>query len=344
MARALDAARVPSALIDLRLPCKNQMSDTTFAARLQDAAPHQVNVIHVDPPGMSDLDHHHGPALRRGKYTVGYWAWELPEFPDAWVSHAEFCDEVWAPSRFAADAMAAKLPVPVLTMPHAISFERPTGNSRAEFGLPRDQFLFLFLYDLNSYSARKNPAAVLEAFRLSGLAGRGAALVIKVQNAAANPADFERLRSATAELPATTLIDATLSRRQIYELQNSCDCFVSLHRSEGFGLAVAECMYLGKPVICTDWSATAEFVDSTNGCPVRARTITLETSHGPYSKGQTWAEPDIAHAADWMQQLFADRDLASRLGNAARRTIETRFSPATVGAAYRRRLEAIASW
>jgi glycosyltransferase involved in cell wall biosynthesis len=123
-----------------------------------------------------------------------------------------------------------------------------------------------------------------------------------------------------------------------------CDCFVSLHRSEGFGLAIAESMYLGKPVIATDWSASAEFLNATNGCPVRAETVVLDRNHGPYAKGQTWAAPDVAHAAEWMQRLHADRALGVRLGAAGRATIERDFSPAAIGARYRRRLEAIAGW
>jgi glycosyltransferase involved in cell wall biosynthesis len=343
-AKAADAAGLPSALVDLRLPCKNPQTDDTFSARLQPTNPHPVNVVHVDAPGMRDLDHHHGDDFRRGKYTIGYWAWELPDFPDAWVQYADYCDEIWAPSRFAAEAIAEKVAVPVLAMPHAISFARPAGDFRAKFGLPADRFLFLFLYDLNSYSERKNPAAVLESFRRSGLAGRGASLVIKVHNAAANPADFARLQAAAAELPGTVLINATLSRSDLYALESACDCFVSLHRSEGFGLAVAESMYLGKPVIATDWSATAEFVDQTNGCPVRATLVTLDRNHGPYAKGQIWAEPDVDHAAEWMRRLAGDPALAARLGSAARHTIETRFSPAVIGARYKRRLQAIAGW
>jgi glycosyltransferase involved in cell wall biosynthesis len=119
---------------------------------------------------------------------------------------------------------------------------------------------------------------------------------------------------------------------------------VSLHRSEGFGLAVAEAMYLGKPVISTDWSATSEFVNASNGCPVRAPLVTLERNHGPYAKGSTWADPDPAHAAEPMRRLFADPALCARLGAAARATIESRFSPAAIGTRYRRRLEVIATF
>ena len=347
MVRAADAAAIPTALVPLKLNCKNRLGDQTYAGRLQDSNPHDVNVIHVDPPASRDLDHHHGKGFRAGKYNIAYFAWELPEFPDAWVSSFDYFDEIWCPSEFTSAAIALKSPLPVLTMPHAIGFDRPSASRtelRARFGLPANEFLFLTLFDLNSYSARKNPRAVIEAFRQSGLAGKGAALVVKVQNVHGNEADFAALQASVQDLPGTALLTETLPRADIYALEAACDCFVSLHRSEGFGLAVAECMALGKPVISTDWSATAEFVTSENGCPVRAHLVTLERSHGPYAKGSTWADPDPTHAADHMRRLFGDRQLAERLGNAARETIRARFSPAVIGARYRRRLESIATF
>ena len=346
MIRAADAAGLATALVPLKLNCKNRLGDLTYAARLQDDNPHPVNVVHVDPPASRDLDHHHGAGFRAGRYNIAYFAWELPEFPDAWAPAFDYYDEVWCPSDFCTAAIAMKSPHPVLTMPHAISFERPTGSTaelRARFGLPADRFLFLTLFDLNSYAARKNPGAVLDAFARAALPA-SAGLVIKVQNVAGNERDFELLQVRVRELPGTVLLTETLARAEVYALEAACDCFVSLHRSEGFGLAVAEAMFLGKPVISTDWSATAEFVNATNGCPVRARPVVLEQNHGPYAKGATWAEPDIEHAAEWMRRLHADRELGGRLGRAARETIETRFSPAVIGARYRKRLESIATF
>jgi len=341
MLRAADAAAIPSAAVPLRLPCKNSSNHTEFAARLTESNPHAVNVFHIDPPVSGDIDHHHGPAFRKDRHNIGYWAWELPEFPEAWTPAFEYFDEIWCPSDFVREAVAEKSPVPVLTMPHAVSFPTPEGDGRARFGLPKDRFLFLFLYDLNSYSARKNPQAVLRAFELSGLAGKGAALVIKVHNVKGNETDFAALHEAVAGLPDTRLIAETLSLPEVHLLEASCDAFVSLHRSEGFGLAVAESMLLGKPVIATDWSATSEFLSEENGCPVRCQVVPLERSHGPYGKGSHWAEPDAEHAAWNMRRLFADHALARRLGENARATIQARFSPEVIGARYRRRLEAI---
>lgn len=347
MVRAADAAAIPAALVPLKLNCKNRLGDQTYAARLQETNPHGVNVVHLDPPASRDIAHHHGADFLAGKYNVAYFAWELPEFPDAWVPSLDYYDEIWCPSDFTTAAIALKSPVPVLTMPHAIAFASPTEGTaalRARLGLPADRFLFLSLFDLNSYAERKNPHAVIAAFRQSGLAGAGAALVLKVQNVAGNEADFAALRESVRDLPGTVLLTQTFSRADIYALEAACDCFVSLHRAEGFGLAVAECMLLGRPVISTDWSATAEFVTPDNGCPVRAPLITLTRNHGPYAKGSTWADPDPAHAAAHMRRLFADRTLAATLGAAARATIAARFSPAVIGARYRRRLEAIATF
>ena len=164
-----------------------------------------------------------------------------------------------------------------------------------------------------------------------------------MQNADTNASDYNALVDSVRDIPGTVIIKHTLSRADVYALESACDCFVSLHRSEGFGLAVAECMYLGKPVIATDWSATSEYLNAGNGLPVRYSLVQLQENHGPYSKGSTWAEPDIGHAAQLMQQVASSPAEASRIGAAARRTIEERFSPAVIGALYRRRLEAIAS-
>jgi glycosyltransferase involved in cell wall biosynthesis len=344
MVKACDAVGLPVSVVPLKLNCKNQHGDDTLLNRVSAGNPQPINVVHIDAPQSSDIEHHHGEAFRAGKYNIGYWAWELPEFPDGWIQHANYFDEIWTPSNFVRDSIGAKLRLSVHTMPHAIEFSRPAGNFREKFGLPEKKFLFLFIYDLNSYSERKNPRATLAAWRKAYGDSGETGLVIKVQNKADNYGDWSRLNDEVAGMPGVTLLSETLKRSDVYELQSACDSFVSLHRSEGFGLAVAESMYLGKPVISTDWSATAEFVNSGNGCPARCNLIALERTVGPYEKGQIWADADVDHAAWLMKQLSSDPALSERLGTAARRTIEERFSPAVIGRRYRRRLDAIATW
>ncbi len=344
MARACDAVGLPAALVDLRLNCLNPPVDDTYASRFQAENPHPVNVFHLDAPQSEEIDHHHGPEFRRGRYNVGYWAWELPDFPDPWVRQHRYFDEIWCPSEFTRAAIAAKVPKPVLAMPHAIDFPVPAGSVRAKFGLPEGVFLFLFIYDFNSTQERKNPGAVIQAFRRAFPGGGPVGLVIKAQNPTRHPAALAALEAELAGLANTVLLNRTLSRAEVYELQQSCDCFVSLHRAEGFGLNVAEAMFLGKPVIATDWSGTAEFVNDTNGCPVKHRLVRLERDYGPYGRGQVWADPDLDHGAFWMQRLVADETLRQRLGAQAAADIRRLFSPQAVGRRYARRLQMFSLW
>ncbi len=344
MARATAAAEMPHALVDMKLPCLNRMGDNTYAAKLQSTNPYRVNVFHIDPPVSGDIDHHHGVPFRRDRHNVAYWAWELPEFPDAWVDAVQYYDEVWCPSAFVRDAIAAKVPLPVLVMPHAIDFAPPIGGQKPRFSLPEDRICFLFLYDLNSYQERKNPHAVIDAYRAAFPDEHGVQLVIKTQNPERNPEAYHKLKTALNGLEHTTLIAETLSREDVHNLEAACDAFVSLHRSEGFGLAVAECMFLGKPVISTDWSATAEFVSGETGYPVPFDLIELSETHGPYEKGQIWANPRIEAAADLMQHVVQHPGEARRRGARAAAYIREHYSPAAIGRRYANRLAASRLW
>lgn len=344
MARAVAATDLPHALVDMKLPCLNRMGDSTYSAQLQSTNPYRVNVFHIDPPVSGDIDHHHGDTFRHDRHNVAYWAWELPEFPDQWVDACQYYDEIWCPSAFVRDAIAAKVPLPVQVMPHAIDFRLPGGDQRPRFDLPSDRCTFLFLYDLNSYQERKNPHAVIRAYREAFPDESGVQLVIKTQNPDRNPEAFAELQRALAGLKHTTLIARTLSREDVHNLESACDAFVSLHRSEGFGLAVAEAMFLGKPVISTDWSATAEFVNAQNGYPVPYDLIELTESHGPYERGQIWADPRVEAAAQWMQEIATHPDRARQRGEQAARDMREHYSPAAIGRRYAKRIEAMTLW
>jgi glycosyltransferase involved in cell wall biosynthesis len=341
-AAAAEAARIPLALVDFRVGCSSRSGDARFADRLSGENPHPVNLIHVNadqlPVAFSQL----GQAFFEHHYNIGFWHWELPQFPDEWLGSFAPLQEVWVPSRFVMDAVGEKSPLPVVRMPHAVAFDVPADANRERFGLAPRDFLFLTMYDMHSVQERKNPEAVVESFRRAFPDGRGAGLVVKLMNSTSEPGDFERLRERLRGVPGVQLIAETLSRRDVYGLESVCDCFVSLHRSEGFGLGLAESMYLGKPAIGTDWSGNTDFMDETNSCPVRCSLVRLERDFGPYRAGQVWADPDLDHAAWWMRRLVEDVALRRRLGAAGRETIRTRFSPEAVGRRYQNRLALLA--
>jgi glycosyltransferase involved in cell wall biosynthesis len=283
-----------------------------------------------------------GAAFFRGRYNIGFWHWELPEFPDSWLDGFKLVDEVWAPTEFVVESISRKSPVPVVRMPHAIQVQVDRSARRADFGLPDRPFLFLTMYDTHSFQARKNPAAVIEAFRQAFPNPGDVGLVVKINNPASKRQDLAALRAQLADVRGVTVIDRILTRQEVNDLENLCDCYVSLHRSEGFGLGLAESMYLGKPVIGTDWSGNRDFMDATNSCPVRCSLVRLDEDHGPYNRGQVWADPDIEHAAWYMRRILHERAWAQELAQRGQDTIRSRFSPQAVGRLYAERLSALA--
>jgi glycosyltransferase involved in cell wall biosynthesis len=267
--------------------------------------------------------------------TIGCWHWELPELPDVYVPSAEPFDELWAPSLFIQSALASKLTIPVVHMPHGIEVTEVEPCTPQELGVPPDHFTFLCMFDFDSIAQRKNPMGAIDAFQRAFPDPSRTALLIKTTGAERHRDAYEALRGR----PGVHLIDQTLSRARTNGLVAACDAVVSLHRSEGFGLVLAEAMYFGKPVIATGWSGNMDFMNSGNSCPVAFDLVTLDRAHGPYAAGQQWAEPDVGDAARHMRRIVEDDAHRAQIGARAMHTIRTHFSPAAAGTRYRKRLE-----
>jgi glycosyltransferase involved in cell wall biosynthesis len=278
------------------------------------------------------------------RYRIGFWHWEQPILPLRFHDAFAEVDELWVPSTFIQEAIGPVAPVPVVKIPHAVRFAPTPGVNRAAFGLPQDKCLVLVMYDFQSFQERKNPQAAIAAFRQAKATEPSLALVIKTINSQHYQRERQKLQEALHDVPDVTFIDAALTRQQAWDLEMCCDILLSLHRAEGFGLILAEMMYLGKSVVATGWSANMDFMDESNSLPVAFELKPLPRPIGPYEAGIPWAEPDIDHAAAALRRLVTDRDLAARLGQNARETIRRTLDPQVVGARVRQRLDIIERW
>jgi glycosyltransferase involved in cell wall biosynthesis len=218
-------------------------------------------------------------------------------------------------------------------------------RGRRDFGIPESAFAFLFLFDLRSYSSRKNPEAAVEAFRrlVEARPASHAVLVLKVAGAQTNPKEMDRLRELLSPLGSRVVLmtrEATDSETK--NLIRCCDVFVSLHRSEGYGRGLAEAMAFGRPVIGTAYSGNLEFMTSKNSCLVGYDLVPVAQDAYPFWAGQVWADAHVDEAADWMVRLLDDEELARSIGNAGRRTVACRLSYAACGLRMRDRLATIA--
>jgi glycosyltransferase involved in cell wall biosynthesis len=335
--RAINTLACPYVLNNLETKIRHQ--DRTFGA-FSDDNPYQINLVHVNADQFPLFLIERGFEYFRGKYNIGAWVWELPELPKKWRILTKYFDEIWTPSTFCSRAISLNCDIPVITVPYSISVDNVRQVDRSYFGLKDDTFVFLFMFDMLSCFERKNPLATIESFRAAFSANDNARLVLKIVNSDSNPEAVARITRAVRGLNVT-VIDTYIDKDEVHALMSLCDCYVSLHRSEGFGFTLAECMYLKKPVIATAYSGNIDFMTEENSFPVRYDLIKLKEDYGPYKKGAAWAEPDISHAAELMRFTYENREQALAKGEIAAQHIRTNLSPAAVGSIIAKRINAI---
>ena len=283
-----------------------------------------------------------GEVLAR-RPTIGQWAWETDVLPPEWLPAFQFVEEIWAFSRFVADNLARVAPVPVVVVPMAVTVPDTSGVQLPIRIARDDRFTFLFMFDFFSTARRKNPEGLIDAFARAFAEGEGPRLLLKTINGRFRPDAEAELRRRADEHPDIELIDAYLDPAENAALLARADCYVSLHRSEGFGLTVAESMALGTPVIATGYSGNIDFTTAQNSYLVQWTPTRVGPGCEIYPADGTWAQPDLDHAAELMRRVWQRPEEARGKAERARADIQRLYAPDVVGRVARARLERLAS-
>jgi glycosyltransferase involved in cell wall biosynthesis/SAM-dependent methyltransferase len=347
--QALHEAGVPvrTTTVDVNLPdvvapdgSRAQIKTTDFAdLHVEGELP--FNLICVNAPELPAFHAELGEEFFRDRYTIGVWAWEVDVVPPSWDRAFALVDEIWVYSAYVHEILSHVSPVPVVRVPLPI-VAPPAGGDIGDLHIA-DGFTFLFLFDFYSTLARKNPLGLVEAFRRAFAPGEGPRLVLKSHNGDFKPEKLAMLRDAIGDRTDIQLVDRFLSGEQMAALMRRADCYVSLHRAEGFGLTLGESMALGKPVIATGFSANLDFMTAENSYLVRHTEVAVGPEGENYPAQGTWAEPDLDHAAALMREVWEHQDEARARGERARREIAEHFSLEAVGEAARARLRRLAA-
>jgi glycosyltransferase involved in cell wall biosynthesis len=337
-ARALEAAGVT---VQWRnLPLNTHVNDQPVPPPL--AEPAAIDLIHTNPNVLRQTDGLMERLELAAPLRLGYWAWELEAFPIGWEVGFQGLDQLWCPSAFAAEALALRSPVPVSPLPHLIDWRRADRLAARRLSLlPRAQarpFVVLFCFDFWSTVARKNPYGVVDAFQQAFPPGHAARLVLKISSAEQFPDAMATLRERCCGDPRIELIDRHLSAHAMDELLVLADVLLSLHRSEGFGLTLAEAMAAALPVIATGYSGNLAFMAPGEAKLVPYTLVTIADTQGDYPRGCRWAEPDGEWAARALRRLADEPAEHAALAVAGRRGVQARLGAEQLAGVVRQRL------
>lgn len=321
-ARALIRSDVNVSLFDVDLGLAHAWEDKSLDAWIDSQVPHPVSIIFINPDHLQPALEQIGTKRMEGRRLVACWFWELEVVPRDWIEAIEHVDAIMVASEFIEQAFRRVTSKPVFRVPLPVGDVVDSGLQRHDFGLDDGKFVFLTTFDFSSWIARKNPFAVLRAFTAAFPAERDdVCLMVKSSNGFRHFDKFRELLEISRADPRIVIRDEVIERAHLHALQRCCDAYVSLHRSEGFGLGLAECMLIGKPVIATAWSGNMEFMTPQNSCLVGYRMVDVGPGEYPWGEGQRWAEADVSEAAAWMRRLADKPALACQVGAAARASV-----------------------
>lgn len=277
----------------------------TFPPIATPKAKADIVIIHQNADALRNFFHLVSPEILDDVYTIGIWVWELAAFNPSWIENFAAFDEIWAPSRFSADAFACLAPpaLPIVTIPHVVGSAHENARfGRSHFGIPEDAFAFLYAFDASSGMDRKNPEALLKAFTAAFGDAADVVLVMKCHSTGHASKRLAEIRRF-ADRGNIMLIDNLLDDEENLSLKEICDAFVSPHRSEGFGLNIAEMMSLGKPVVVTGYSGNLDFCNEQNSFLIDYDLVEVSDLAGPYPRGYVWADPKHDSLVDQLKAV-----------------------------------------
>lgn len=278
-----------------------------------------VRIFHLNPPMVPPAIFSIGFKAYKQSYNIGYWAWELEDIPAEWRAALKYVNAVMTPSEFTSRAIRKHTHKPVVTVPHPVSYnlQGANGDLRTKLNIPESTFLISSIFSFGSALERKNPQSLIACFKQAFNHDEDVMLVLKSNSGSAD--EKKLITDLIGDDQRIRLIDESWSRGDILGLTQSSDLYASFHRSEGFGLTLAEALLLNTPVITTNWSGNMDFCNSQNAYLVESELVPVVTDNHEF-KGcgdLSWAE--------------VEQDAAISQLRAALETIKTKGKPQTHG-------------
>lgn len=300
-AESFEEAGILVSIVNISPGAEVRQKDMSLLKYMQaedsEEAPYAVNIFCLTAFDTARVYLEKGKGLFEGRYNIGWWPWELPVWPKRWDIAFDLVHEVWGSTTYTTETYRSALKrcgkkTILKNVPLKVSIERLKPMIRGELGLPEDRFLFLYVFDSNSYLSRKNPQGALKAFQSAfPVNNKKVGLVFKTMNPKKESIAYQKFKKACLADPRVILIENTMDRGEVLGLMQACDAYVSLHRAEGFGRTIAEALMLNKPTIATDFSGNTDFKGY---IPVKWKKVRVKEGEYPFVENDDnpwWAEP-----------------------------------------------------
>ncbi|GAA5100081.1 glycosyltransferase [Chryseobacterium ginsengisoli] len=330
--KALNKAEVPVSLINYDIKTNHRHEDDTFKDYSNDAI-HPINLVLLGPSEGKKILAHYPEHFFKNKYNIFYLNWESEYIPKEYVDNLNFYDEIWVPAQYCKDILANYCDIPVNVIPYPIEIDvDDKKDEEAESFYDKNSFNFFFMFDYNSTLERKNTLNLINAFEKAfGKNDKSVSLTIKTSKSTRFVKERELLESYVSGFQNIKIVEKIYDKQTLYKIIRGCDAYVSLHRSEGFGLTMAEAMFFGKPVIATNYSGNLEFMNDENSFLVDFKKAKIGSSIINYDSNTVWSEPNVDHAAELMRLVKENSEIIKNKALKGQETILTDFSVKKIG-------------
>jgi hypothetical protein len=336
LAHSLQEAKIPFCVINIKLHQSISQKDKSVNQWLSNEPKYYFNIFCATAIEHSRLITKKGLSIMQGRYNIGLWPWELPHWPSSWHHAYNLVNEIWGISEYTAKSFQSAN-VPVRTMPLPVELCHIAKLKRCDFNLPSKAYLFIFSFDFNSTITRKNPTAVLSAFQKAfpEETAEQVGMVLKISHANHKSKRWRKIKRLINKDKRIYLIEKEFRKSEVLSLYKCCDCYVSLHRAEGFGRGIAEAMLLGMEIITTGYSGNLNFCNQDSVHLVNYQLRYLKKYEYFHYENQQWAEPDVSHASKLMQKVYKQK------AQEIKHNGMEQFSYSFCGSAYKERLQEI---
>lgn len=351
---ALNSRNIDTAIINFSPGSFKGREERTFENRIQNKHPYQTTIICLTAEETLRYLMREGSKNLKDRYVIGYWPWELPNWPKSWISAIDYVNEIWVSSKHIKDSLDKETKKPIKIMPLCVDqdgyklYQQGTQErleNRKRFGMDLGTINVCYSFDQNSYIDRKNP---LDAFRTFQLAfppypldkvNEQVKLLIKTFPNKNVSWEWQYLKDMAKFDSRVEIIESNMNRKDLMRFYGCCDIFLSLHRAEGYGRCLAESLQLGLDLIATDWSGNKDFCKGELYTPVPYKLIPLNPFEYPYWEEQFWAEPDIIEASKILREVVYKRQKNGLPNEKISKGYQRYFSALKCGERYKKRLE-----